>query len=196
VTTVYCATSNAGKLREFRRAAGKGVAIEPLPGLAAIPAPDEDGLTFEDNAIIKALAYGAHASEWLFAEDSGLEVDALDGEPGIYSARYAGPGATDEANSARVLKRLGDERDRAGRFVCVIALVRDGHLVKTFRGTVEGLILDAPRGTGGFGYDPIFYYEPFRCSFGETERDQKRAVSHRGVALRMLVDFLASEAAE
>jgi XTP/dITP diphosphohydrolase len=191
--TVYCATSNSGKLREFRMAASEVCQIEPLPGMAALTPPDETGSTFEENAVLKALAYGAHTDGWLFAEDSGLEVDALGGEPGVYSARYS-PEGTDEANNRLVLQRLGDSGDRTGRFVCVIALVRAGELVRTFRGTVEGEILGEPRGPHGFGYDPIFYYPPFGCSFGEAERERKQTVSHRGAALRQLVDYFRTTA--
>ncbi len=187
--TVWCATSNAGKLREFRMAASEVCGIEPLPGLASITPPEETGSTFEENAILKAEAYGAHTDGLLFAEDSGLEVDALNGEPGVYSARYS-PEGTDEANNRRVLERLGDRSDRTARFVCVIALVDNGRLVRTFRGTVEGAILPEPRGPHGFGYDPIFFYEPFGCSFGEVEREKKQTVSHRGAALRQLLDYL------
>ena len=188
--TVYCATTNPGKIAEFRIAASAGIGIEPLAGLRDIPVCDETGSTFEENAIQKALYYGAHTPGWLFAEDSGLEVDALGGEPGVYSARYAGPGAGDEENNARVLERLGTSAERTGRFVCVIALVYAGQLVQTFRGTVEGEILFEPRGDAGFGYDPLFFYPPFGCSFGEVPRERKQTVSHRGAALRLLVDYL------
>lgn len=191
---VYCATTNAGKLREFRMAASKICSIEPLPSLASVPAPDEHGSTFEENAVIKALAYGAHTDGWLFAEDSGLEVDALNGAPGVYSARFAGENATDEANNRRVLELLGDNAARTGRFVCVIALVRGGKLVRTFRGTVEGEILHETRGDNGFGYDPLFFYPPFGCSFGEVERERKQTVSHRGAALRQMLEYLRSHA--
>jgi XTP/dITP diphosphohydrolase len=189
---VYCATTNPGKIAEFRMAASRQVAIEPLPGLSDIPVCEETGSTFEENAIDKALYYGAHAHGYLFAEDSGIEVDALGGEPGVYSARYAGPDATDEANNQLVLKRLGSSTERSARYVCVIALVRDGKLVQTFRGTVEGELLPEPRGTNGFGYDPLFYYPPFGCSFGEVARERKQAVSHRGAALREMLSFLAA----
>jgi XTP/dITP diphosphohydrolase len=191
--TVYCATTNAGKLREFRLAAGDVCDIEPLPGLKDLPAPEETGRTFEENAAQKALYYGATLAGLVFAEDSGLEVDALGGEPGIYSARYAGPEATDEANNRLVLERLGNNPNRAARFVCTIALVTDGLLVKTFRGTVEGLILHEARGRHGFGYDPLFFYPPFGCSFGEVERERKQQVSHRGAALKQLLGFLRDE---
>lgn len=191
---LYCATTNAGKLREFRLAATATCTIEPVPGLEAAVSPEETGTTFEENAIIKARAYGAFTDGWLFAEDSGLEVDALHGEPGVYSARYSGSDATDESNNRLVLDRLGNNPDRRARFVCVIALVtnRGTELVRTFRATVEGSILHHPRGSNGFGYDPIFWYEPFGCSFGEVERELKQSVSHRGAALRQLMQWVDS----
>jgi XTP/dITP diphosphohydrolase len=187
---LYCATSNAGKLREFRIAASDLCRIEPLPDLASIQPPEETGVTFEENAILKARVYGAHTGGLLFAEDSGLEVDALGGEPGVYSARYSDEG-TDASNNQRVLDNLANmAAPRTARFVCVIALVDNGRLIHTFRGTVEGEILTEPRGPHGFGYDPIFYYPPFGCTFGEVERERKQTVSHRGQALRQLLDYL------
>jgi XTP/dITP diphosphohydrolase len=190
---VYCATTNAGKIAEFRMASGDAFSVEPLPGLSNIPPCEETGVTFEENARQKALYYGSRCSGWLFAEDSGLEVDALAGEPGVYSARFAGPDASDEANNNLVLSRLGSSPNRRARFVCVIALVHNGSLVRTFRGTVEGEILTAARGAHGFGYDPIFYYPSFACSFGEIPREQKQTVSHRGDALKQLTAFLKRE---
>jgi XTP/dITP diphosphohydrolase len=186
---VFCGTSNPGKLREFQLAA-PDFDVRALP--ASIPPPDERGDTFEANAIEKARAYGAHTSGYLFADDSGLMVDALGGEPGVHSARYAGPGATDEANNQLLLQRLRGIENRAARFVCVIALVSDGQLVKTFQGAVEGRIIDAPRGSGGFGYDPLFYHEPFGCTFGEAPIDQKMRVSHRAQALNAMFTYLRS----
>ncbi|MGA2738446.1 MAG: RdgB/HAM1 family non-canonical purine NTP pyrophosphatase [Bryobacteraceae bacterium] len=191
--TVYCATGNPGKLREFRLAAEYGgVQVEALPGLAAMPPCEETGVTFEANAILKAEYYGRHAPGLLFADDSGLEVDALGGAPGVYSARFAGPGSTDEANNQLLLRRMLGVRDRAARFVCVIALADGGRLRQTFRGTVEGRILEEPRGPHGFGYDPLFYYPPFGCSFGEAAPERKLTVSHRGAALRALFGTLGS----
>jgi XTP/dITP diphosphohydrolase len=186
---VYCATSNAGKLREFQ-AAGEGFDVRRLR--AAVPPPEEHGLTFEENAIAKAEYYGRFEKGFLFAEDSGLEVDSLGGAPGVYSARYAGPKATDEENNARLLARLEGVKDRQARFVCTVALVKDGALVKTFRGAVEGRIADRPRGTNGFGYDPLFYYEPFGCTFGESPLAEKMKVSHRGQALARMFSYLSS----
>jgi XTP/dITP diphosphohydrolase len=190
--TVYCATGNPGKLREFRLAAViGGVQVDTAPGLAEIAACEETGATFEANAILKAEYYGRQAPGLLFADDSGLEVDALGGAPGVYSARFAGPGASDDANNQLLLERMRGERVRSARFVCVIALADHGRFVRTFRGAVEGSILDAPRGPNGFGYDPLFYYAPFGCSFGEAAPERKLTVSHRGAALRALFQHLS-----
>jgi XTP/dITP diphosphohydrolase len=185
--TIYCATSNPGKLREFQLAA-PDFDLRQLP--RPVAPPEETGSTFEDNAAIKALYYGGFADGYLFADDSGLEVDALGGAPGVHSARYAGPEANDADNNSLLLRRLEGVADRRARFVCVIALVKDGKLVRTFRGAVEGRILDAPRGTGGFGYDPLFYYEPFGCTFGEAPIADKMRVSHRALALEAMFTFL------
>jgi XTP/dITP diphosphohydrolase len=134
--------------------------------------------------------YGRHAPSLLFADDSGLEVDALDGAPGVVSARYAGPGATDAMNNALLLGNMRGREDRQARFVCVIALVNCGDLVRTFRSVVEGEILEAPRGAEGFGYDPLFYHPPYGRSFGEISMEEKTAVSHRGKALTALFRFV------
>jgi XTP/dITP diphosphohydrolase len=189
---IFCATGNPGKLREFRLAGELlGIDIEPLAELKSIPAPEENGATFEENARLKAAYYSGFAPGPLFADDSGLEVDALGGEPGVYSARYAGPHATDDANNRLLLQRLGDGQNRTARFVCVIALADSGEVRQTFRGEVEGEILRVARGPGGFGYDPLFYYPPFGCSFGEVDGPEKFDVSHRGKALRELLKYLA-----
>ena len=189
---VYCATGNPGKLREFRLAGELlGIEVEPLPGIQSIVAPEETGGSFEDNAFIKASYYSSFAPGPLFADDSGLEVDALGGQPGVYSARYAGENAADEANNRLLLERLGENPRRDARFVCVIALAEGGRILKTFRGTVEGEILTEARGPGGFGYDPLFYYPPFGCSFGEVDGERKFGVSHRGDALRLMLRYLA-----
>lgn len=190
--TVYCATSNKGKLREFQLAA-PDFDLRQLP--RSVPAPDETGGTFEENAIIKAQYYGGFTDGYLFADDSGLEVDALGGAPGVHSARYAGPESTDADNNGLLLQRLNGVADRGARFVCVIALVKDGKLVRTFRGAVEGRILDGPRGSGGFGYDPLFYYETFGCTFGEAPIGDKMLVSHRAQALEAMFTFLRGNAA-
>lgn len=190
---VYFATGNPGKLREFQLA-GELLAIdvEPLAGLKTIAPPEETGATFEANASLKAAYYSRFAPGLLFADDSGLAVDALDGAPGVYSARYAGPHATDHENNELLLRNLAGNPNRKARFVCVIALAENGVVHQTFRGEVEGEILPAALGPGGFGYDPLFYYPPFGCSFGEVDGPKKFDVSHRGKALRALLKYLAS----
>lgn len=191
---LYCATSNAGKLAEFRLAADalgqRQAEIRPLEGIRSLPPCEEDGATFEENAIKKALHYSAFCQDFLFADDSGLEVDALGGLPGVRSARYSAEG-TDEANNRLLLERLAGSEDRRARFVCVIALARQGGIVATFRGAVEGFLLDAPRGAGGFGYDPLFLYPPLGLTFAELDAHEKTRISHRGKALRRLFDYLA-----
>lgn len=186
---LYCATTNAGKLREFRLAAGLGLEIETL-NLSGIPAPDETGATFEENAIQKALYYAPHAPGPLFAEDSGLDVDALDGAPGIYSARFAGIHATDQANNDLLLAKLAPYENRRARYVCAIALVADGRVQAVFRGEMVGEILTAPRGTGGFGYDPLFYYPPFDRTLAEVATERTFECSHRRRALDPLFVWL------
>src|SRR5262249_48052209 len=186
---VYCGTSNRGKLREFQLAAPD---FELRPVEAA--PPEETGATFEENARIKALYYGSKTDGWVFADDSGLEVDVLGGAPGVQSARYAGPSATDQDNNDLLLSKLREIENRSARFVCVIALVHDGKLVKTFRGSVEGRIIDTPRGSNGFGYDPLFFYEPFGCTFGEASDSQKMQVSHRAQALAQMFEYLRQPA--
>jgi XTP/dITP diphosphohydrolase len=189
--TVYCATGNPGKLREFRLAAERfGIDVLELPGFKQIPACEETGRTFEENAILKARYYGQYAPGLLFADDSGLEVDALYKAPGVMSARYAGPGATDAMNNALLLGNMRGREDRRARFVCVIALANRGELIRTFRGVVEGEILDAPRGTEGFGYDPLFHFPPYGRAFGEVSLEEKMAVSHRGKALTAMFRFV------
>jgi XTP/dITP diphosphohydrolase len=159
------------------------VDIELIPGFRELPPAIEDGATFEENAIKKALHYGRHVEGPMFADDSGLEVAALHGAPGVYSARYSGPDATDEANNRLLLENLRGVADRTARFVCVIALVEGGIVRGVYRGAVEGRIVDGGRGDRGFGYDPLFFYPPFGCTFGEASDDRKFSVSHRGQAL-------------
>jgi XTP/dITP diphosphohydrolase len=188
---LWCATGNAGKLREFQRAAGEaGIEIEGLPNFGQLPGCIEDGVTFAENAIKKARHYAACVPGTVFADDSGLVVDALDGAPGVYSARYAGPGATDSTNNRLLMDRLRGVSDRRARFVCVIAVVKDGELFGQYHGSVEGEIIDEPRGPGGFGYDPLFYFPPFGVTFGEASEAQKLEVSHRGQAFRSMLAAL------
>jgi XTP/dITP diphosphohydrolase len=192
LTHLFCATGNPGKLREFQIAARHApVEIELVPGFRDMPPAIEDGATFSENAVRKAEHYSPYVQGLLFADDSGLEVDALKGAPGVYSARFAGPDATDEANNRLLLEKLreipGASFPFSARFVCRIALVEDGKLLAVYSGSVEGQILDAPRGSAGFGYDPLFYYPPFGCTFGESDAAAKWDVSHRGQALRAML---------
>jgi XTP/dITP diphosphohydrolase len=193
LTRLWCATGNPGKLREFRMAAGQApVEIELLPAYRQLPECVEDGATFEENATKKALHYGAHADRLLFADDSGLEVDALHGAPGVYSARFSGPNATDESNNRLLLQKLRGVTDRSARFVCAIALVEGKNVIGVYRGAVEGVLLEEARGAGGFGYDPLFYCPAFGCTFGEATAEQKFSLSHRGQALRAMLLALQS----
>ncbi len=191
---VYACTTNTGKLREFRLGArdanANGLSIEALPGIAEIHPPEETGAAFEENASLKAGYYSGFTSELVFADDSGLEVDALGGAPGVYSARYAGPNATDAANNDLLLQGLESVEDRNARFVCVIAVARAGRVLKTFRAAVEGEILRQPRGSGGFGYDPLFFCPAFGRTLAEAAPDEKFSVSHRGQALRAMIAWL------
>ena len=184
MTRLLCATSNPGKLREFRIAARHApVEIELLLDFRDLPACIEDGATFEQNAILKARHYGRSASGLLFADDSGLVVDALGGAPGVHSARFSGADATDASNNRLLLEKLSGIENRTARFVCVIALVEGGRTRGVYRGAVEGRILGEPLGNGGFGYDPLFYYPPFGRTFGQVTDEEKFSVSHRGQAL-------------
>jgi len=182
---LFAATSNPGKLAEFRQGAPAGIEILAVE---RVDCP-ETGATFEENAQQKALCYAAAVGDLVFADDSGLEVDLLGGAPGIYSARYAGENATDAENRARLLQELGGRRS-AARFVCAIAVARPGEVLATFRGVVEGVILDAVRGEGGFGYDPLFFYPPLGKSFAEMAAEDKFACSHRGHAFRAMIEWL------
>ncbi len=188
---LYCASGNPGKLREFRLAAGRApVEIELVPGFKQLAPCVEDGETFEANAILKARHYGQYVTGPLFADDSGLEVDALHGAPGVYSARFSGPNSTDESNNRLLLEKLRGVTGRTARFVCAIALVEGGELRGVWRGAVEGAILHEPRGDGGFGYDPLFFCPQLGCTFGEAGASEKFAVSHRGQALRAMLAAL------
>jgi XTP/dITP diphosphohydrolase len=194
LTRLFCATGNPGKLREFRMAARDNpVEIELVAGFRGIPPCVENGSTFEENAVIKALHYAPHVPGPLFADDSGLEVDALGGAPGVFSARFAGPRATDEANNRLLLEKVRGIANRSARFVCVIALAEAGAIRRVYRGAVEGTIIDEPRGSSGFGYDPLFFSPVLGCTFGEATDEQKFALSHRGQALRALLADLPAK---
>jgi XTP/dITP diphosphohydrolase len=192
------ATSNAGKLRDFAGAAASlGMEIAPIPNFASLPAVVEDGLTFEENARKKAENYSrAVPGEIILADDSGLEVDALKAAPGVHSARYAADAphlmdnnTDDEANNIRLLRELKDvpTDKRNGRFVCVLAAARDGQTLEVFRGEAEGTILTRPRGTNGFGYDPLFYFPQIEKAFAELTPEEKAQYSHRGAAFKQFL---------
>lgn len=201
---LYIATSNPGKLRDFAAAASAfDVEILPLPDLKDISPPVEDGLTFEDNARLKAIYYSAFAPDRvILADDSGLEVDALGGEPGVRSARFADdagftapgvpPTATDERNNLYLLQRLASHivGKKTARYRCVIAAARNGKIIASAAGSVEGEVLAKPRGTGGFGYDPLFYLAESGKTMAEIDLVKKQALSHRGKALRALLEEL------
>jgi XTP/dITP diphosphohydrolase len=195
---VLIATSNTGKLRDFAGAASlHGIAVSGIPDFQNLTQVEEDGETFEANARKKAEAYSLHAAgEVVLADDSGLVVDALDGAPGLHSARYAALGTTsgnasDEANNTKLLKELATKPDaaRKARFVCVLAAARDGKTLAIFDGVVEGQITDTPRGSDGFGYDPLFYVEEAGKTFAEMGPDEKSKYSHRGAAFRKFLQW-------
>ena len=201
---LYAATTSQGKLRDFRTAAAAhSLVIEPLPALKAIPAPDEDGATFAANATLKAVYYSGFAPGALVvADDSGLEVDALDGAPGVRSARFAAdsglidsPDANDNTdvwNNMVLLQRMAGipASRRTARYRCVLVAARDGVVLHTAEGAVEGMILDAPRGTGGFGYDPLFYLPLLDRTMAELDLETKHTLSHRGRAFAALVAMM------
>ena len=197
------ATTNSGKLRDFRTAAqADGLAIESLENLKAIEAPEENGLTFAENARIKALYYSQFApGKLILADDSGLEVDALGGEPGVRSARYAADAglapideneSTDARNNRLLMERVApiEAAKRTGRYRCVLVVARNGAMVAEAAGAVEGLILDHLQGSGGFGYDPLFWLPNFGVTMAEISLEQKHGLSHRGRALRALLPKL------
>ncbi|MGA2085061.1 MAG: non-canonical purine NTP pyrophosphatase [Terracidiphilus sp.] len=201
---LYAATSSQGKLRDFRAAAqAHSLAIDPLPLLATIPAPEENGATFTANATHKAVYYSRFVpGNLVLADDSGLEVDALNGAPGVRSARFAAdsglidsPDANDNTdvwNNMILLQRLAGvpPASRTARYRCVLVAARDGVALHTAQGTVEGLILEAPRGTGGFGYDPLFYLPALDRTMAELDLETKLSLSHRGRAIAALLPML------
>lgn len=200
---ILIATSNPGKLRDFAGAAWRhGVEVAGLTDFSSLPAVIEDGLTFEANARKKAESYSKHVPEEIvIADDSGLEIDALNGAPGVHSARYAAEqpdeaeeNTDDAANNARVLRELEGipPAQRTGRFVCVLAAARDGKTLATFRGAAEGIILEAPRGANGFGYDPLFYFPQIQKTFAELTAEEKSRYSHRGAAFRKFLKWYES----
>jgi XTP/dITP diphosphohydrolase len=195
MTLLYACSSNPGKLLEFTFTAQHSLAgsfeIQALPGLGEIAPPAEEGASYRENAASKALYYSRFTDELVFADDSGLEVNALNGAPGIHSARFAGPHANGAQNNALLIEKLSSVRDRRARFVTAISLAKQGRVLETTVGTAEGEILDEPRGTQGFGYDALFLFTPLGKTFAELGDAEKFAVSARGQALRGLLDRLS-----
>ena len=214
---LYLATSNAAKLEEIRALAaafssafvGAELAsarlsappisspfeIAALPGFSSLPAFDEIWPTFAENAAGKARHYSRSTDELVLADDSGLVVPSLGGAPGVHSARYAGPGATDADRVRKLLDALGgrDGDDRKAHFVCVIAIAQRGAVHAVVSAQAEGLLLDRTQGAGGFGYDPIFFFPALGKTFAEISREEKNLYSHRGIAFRKTMEFLANE---
>jgi XTP/dITP diphosphohydrolase len=190
IESLLIATTNAGKLREIRDMV-PDLRLVTLADLPFIAPPDETGTTFAENARLKALYYAAATGMLTVAEDSGLEVDALGGAPGVESARFGGAGSSYPEKFRLLFKALNaaPAHERTARYVCALALVNRHDVLFEARGTVEGEIAEAPRGSGGFGYDPNFYYPPLGCTFGEAD-EQKATVSHRAQAFKKLREFL------
>jgi XTP/dITP diphosphohydrolase len=201
---LLAATTSQGKLRDFRAAArAYSIFIDPLPAVELVPAPEEDGDSFADNATMKAVYYSRFApSQLILADDSGLEVDALGGAPGVRSARFAAdsglvdsPDANDNTdvwNNMVLLQRMSTvpAAERTARYRCVLVTALDGVAMHTSEGTVDGVILEAPRGTGGFGYDPLFYIPQLDKTMAEIDLETKLSLSHRGRALEALLPML------
>jgi XTP/dITP diphosphohydrolase len=195
---LFLASGNPGKLKEYEvLAAGHALELQLLPGFSSLPEFPEDAPTFAENAGGKALYYSKYSDALIFGDDSGLVVPALDGSPGVLSARYAGPGASSEQRNAKLLAELRQE-EGAGRkayFVCVIALALRGRCLAVVSGKVDGEILEQPRGSGGFGYDPVFYLPELGKSFAELSAEEKNSHSHRGKTFRRLMEVLEGQLA-
>ncbi len=193
------ATTNPGKLREIRGVlAGLDIEVSTLQDFPGVPEAEEHGATFAENARAKALHYANATGRLVVAEDSGLEIDALDGAPGVQSARFAAAEAPTYPEKFALIYRLLTERSGSvgstARFVCALALAEPARIAFEAEGRIEGHIVDPPRGTGGFGYDPIFYYPPFHATLAEVDGARKASVSHRGQAFRKLREHLLTSA--
>ncbi len=184
------ATRNAHKTREIREMLGDRYEVRDANDFPDLPEVEETGTTFLENATLKALAISCRVAGWVLSDDSGLEVDALGGAPGVWSSSYGGEEGNHAKNNARLLAEMTGKSDRAARFRCTMVLAKDGEIVTDFSGTVEGRILDAPSGAGGFGYDPLFAPEGYDKSFAELGAEVKNAMSHRGRALALVVAWL------
>ncbi|MFQ5695020.1 MAG: RdgB/HAM1 family non-canonical purine NTP pyrophosphatase [Terriglobia bacterium] len=194
---LYLASSNAGKLRELAALAeGTGLKLALLPDYRRLPPAPEDDASFALNALEKALHYSRHSEGLVVADDSGIAVDALAGAPGVHSARYAGPRATDEANNRKLLEALRGvpDQQRTARYLCVLVLAQRGRTLALFSDTCEGRILETPHGAGGFGYDPLFFFPPLGKTLAETTLEEKNLHSHRAKAFRKLLAYLEAKA--
>jgi XTP/dITP diphosphohydrolase len=190
VTKLLLASSNPGKLREYLELAlGSGVAVELLPRFGEFPSFEESAPTFAENAAGKALHYSRFTDDAVLADDSGLVVPALGGAPGVHSARYAGPGATDADRVEKLLREMPGKAgmERRARFVCVTAVARAGRAIAVVSDLADGVITSEPRGEGGFGYDPVFLFAELRRTYAELTPDEKNAYSHRGKSFRKLL---------
>jgi XTP/dITP diphosphohydrolase len=186
----FLASSNPGKLREYRAlASDSGVELDAMPNFRDVEAFQESAPTFAENAAGKAMHYSRSTAETVLADDSGLVVPALNGAPGVHSARYAGPNATDEDRSHKLLREMGGKTgdQRRARFICVTAIARQGRLLAIASDFAQGMLTEEPRGKDGFGYDPIFLFEELGRTYAEMTHKQKNLYSHRGKAFRKLL---------
>ncbi len=194
---ILVATKNQGKVREILKLlknTGLDIDVKSLNDLNISDEFEETGSTFASNAIGKSLFYSKLSPKRLtIADDSGLMVDALDGHPGVYSARYSGVDATDKKNNEKLIGKLSNINNRSARFITVVSISINGKLIKTFEGTVEGSILAEPRGEGGFGYDPLFYYTPLKKTFAELSIEIKNNISHRAKAIKKMIEFFKEQ---
>ena len=188
---IVAATANAHKVDEYRKLLeGQNVELKSLQDYPGFPGVEENGRSFIENAGIKALAACKYCDVPAFADDSGLEVEALDGRPGIYSARYA---PTDKERIARLLDEMKGQTNRRARFVCAIAIAINGEVIESFEGEIKGTIVDAPRGESGFGYDPVFQPDGYDQTFGEMAPELKNRISHRANAFKLAMEFVEDE---
>lgn len=191
---IVVASTNQGKIREFKEMLEpKGYEVKCLADYPDMPEIEENGETFEENAVIKAQAVTDHYGIMAISDDSGLEIDALDKNPGVHSARWLGHDTPYDVKNQKVLELLKDKKDRTCRYVCAIAITRPNEKPVVFADTVECQIAEEPNGSNGFGYDPIVYYVPYQKTMAEMSKDEKNAISHRGKAVRKLEAWLEHE---
>ena len=186
------ATGNSHKTDEIRAILGAGYVVSDLKAHPELPEVDETGTTFLENATLKAVEISKQVEGLILSDDSGLEVDALGGEPGVYSSRYAGEAGNDAANNKKLLHELQGEDSRTARFRCVMVLAQDGDVLASFDGAVEGRMLSELHGEGGFGYDPLFVPDGYEQTFSQLSEGIKNQLSHRAVAMQKVVAWLAA----